>query len=188
MRTLGVFVEYKSFLKTCRNWNQQISLLRDAICCISDLQVCGDFSRTPDMAPDFLCKDHFKSAFFFFEGVFYNDMRFPECQDISITTINWAKSHNFPPFTQAKMEDTLLQDLKLKVGFPMYCHQGICEHLVITDVRSVLPVLLSSRFHLKKAPPLFISRSGISLQLQLMPIKLDMKIFQNKSFSVEFSK
>ncbi|XP_023819149.1 snRNA-activating protein complex subunit 3 [Oryzias latipes] len=140
------------------------------------------------MAPDFLCKDHFKSAFFFFEGVFYNDMRFPECQDISITTINWAKSHNFPPFTQAKMEDTLLQDLKLKVGFPMYCHQGICEHLVITDVRSVLPVLLSSRFHLKKAPPLFISRSGISLQLQLMPIKLDMKIFQNKSFSVEFSK
>ncbi|XP_023817932.1 snRNA-activating protein complex subunit 3 [Oryzias latipes] len=119
--------------------SHNLTELRDAICCISDLQVCGEFSRTPDMAPDFLCKDHFKSAFFFFEGVFYNDMRFPECQDISITTINWAKSHNFPPFTQAKMEDTLLQDLKLKVGFPyLYCHQGDCEHLVIiTDVRLV---------------------------------------------------
>lgn len=36
---------------------------------------------------DFTCclfQDHFKSAYFFFEGVFYNDMRFPECQDISM--------------------------------------------------------------------------------------------------------
>lgn len=31
----------------------------------------------------FLFQDHFKSAFFYFEGVFYNDMRFPECVDIS---------------------------------------------------------------------------------------------------------
>lgn len=31
-----------------------------------------------------LFQDHFKSAYFFFEGVFYNDMRFPECQDISM--------------------------------------------------------------------------------------------------------
>uniref|UniRef100_A0A8B9GZQ5 Uncharacterized protein n=1 Tax=Astyanax mexicanus TaxID=7994 RepID=A0A8B9GZQ5_ASTMX len=29
------------------------------------------------------CGDHYKSAFFFFEGTFYNDMRFPECRDIS---------------------------------------------------------------------------------------------------------
>ncbi|KAM7394377.1 hypothetical protein PAMP_021184 [Pampus punctatissimus] len=113
--------------------------LRDAICCVSDLQVCGEFSNTPDMAPDFISKDHYKSAFFFFEGVFYNDMRFPECQDISMTTIEWAKSHNFPDYTQAKMEETQLVDLKVKVGFPyLYCHQGDCEHLVIiTDVRLV---------------------------------------------------
>ncbi|XP_044203034.1 snRNA-activating protein complex subunit 3 [Thunnus albacares] len=111
--------------------------LRDAICCVSDLQVCGEFSTTPDMAPDFISKDHFKSAFFFFEGVFYNDMRFPECQDISMTTIEWAKARNFPPYTQAKMEETRLVDLRVKVGFPyLYCHQGDCEHLVIiTDVR-----------------------------------------------------
>ncbi|XP_076004035.1 snRNA-activating protein complex subunit 3 [Genypterus blacodes] len=111
--------------------------LRDAICCVSDLQVIGEFSNTPDMVPDFISKDHFKSAFFFFEGVFYNDMRFPECQDISSTTIEWATSRNFPAYSQAKMEDTRLVDLKIKVGFPyLYCHQGDCEHLVIiTDIR-----------------------------------------------------
>lgn len=32
----------------------------------------------------YIFQDHFKSAYFFFEGVFYNDMRFPECQDISM--------------------------------------------------------------------------------------------------------
>lgn len=31
----------------------------------------------------FVFQDHFKSAYFFFEGVFYNDMRYPECRDIS---------------------------------------------------------------------------------------------------------
>uniref|UniRef100_A0A665XCX1 snRNA-activating protein complex subunit 3 n=1 Tax=Echeneis naucrates TaxID=173247 RepID=A0A665XCX1_ECHNA len=117
--------------------SHNLTQLRDAICCVSDLQVCGEFSNTPDMAPDFISKDHFKSAFFFFEGVFYIDMRFPECQDISMTTIEWAKTHNFPTYSQAKMEDTRFVDLKVKVGFPyLYCHQGDCEHLVIiTDVR-----------------------------------------------------
>ncbi|XP_035516219.1 snRNA-activating protein complex subunit 3 [Morone saxatilis] len=117
--------------------SHSLAELRDAICCVSDLQVCGEFSNTPDMAPDFISKDHYKSAFFFFEGVFYNDMRFPECQDISMTTIEWTKAYNFPPYRQAKMEDTRFEDLTVKVGFPyLYCHQGDCEHLVIiTDVR-----------------------------------------------------
>jgi len=58
---------------------------------------------------------------------------------LSRTTIEWAKSHNFPSYSQAKMEDTRLENLTVKVGFPyLYCHQGDCEHLVIiTDVRSV---------------------------------------------------
>uniref|UniRef100_A0AAZ3SKF8 snRNA-activating protein complex subunit 3 n=1 Tax=Oncorhynchus tshawytscha TaxID=74940 RepID=A0AAZ3SKF8_ONCTS len=111
--------------------------LRDAICCISDLQVFGEFSNTPDMAPDFISKDHFKSAFFYFEGVFYNDMRHPECQDMSETTIDWAKTRDFPTFHKAKMEDTRFYDLKVKVGYPyLFCHQGDCEHVVIiTDIR-----------------------------------------------------
>ncbi|KAM6942451.1 snRNA-activating protein complex subunit 3 [Lycodopsis pacificus] len=117
--------------------SHSLAELRDAICCVSDLQVCGEFSNTPDMAPEFISKDLYKSAFFFFEGVFYTDMRYPECQDISMTVIEWAKSHNFPPYSQARMEDTRFAGLKVKVGFPyLYCHQGDCEHLVIiTDVR-----------------------------------------------------
>ncbi|KAM9363715.1 snRNA-activating protein complex subunit 3 [Symphorus nematophorus] len=117
--------------------SHSLAELRDAICCVSDLQVCGEFSNTPDMVPDFISKDHYKSAFFFFEGVFYNDMRFPECQDISMTIIEWAKTRNFPTYSQAKMEDTRFADLTVKVGFPyLYCHQGDCEHLVIiTDIR-----------------------------------------------------
>ncbi|XP_008285616.1 snRNA-activating protein complex subunit 3 [Stegastes partitus] len=117
--------------------SHSLAELRDAICCSSDLQVCGEFSNTPDVAPAFISKDHYKSAFFFFEGVFYNDCRFPECQDISVTTVEWLKANNFPPCTQAKMEDTRFTDLKVKVGYPyLYCHQGDCEHLIIiTDIR-----------------------------------------------------
>ncbi|XP_068445295.1 snRNA-activating protein complex subunit 3 isoform X2 [Clinocottus analis] len=119
--------------------SHSLAELRDAICCVSDLQVCGEFSNTPDMAPEFISKDHFKSAYFFFEGVFYNDMRYPECQDISMTVIEWAKARNFPPYSQAKMQDTRFVDMKVKVGFPyLYCHQGDCEHLVIiTDIRLI---------------------------------------------------
>ncbi|XP_069023216.1 snRNA-activating protein complex subunit 3 isoform X2 [Embiotoca jacksoni] len=74
--------------------SHSLAELRDAICCVSDLQVCGEFSNTPDIAPEFISKDHHKSAFFYFEGVFYNDMRFPECQDISIwyTIIEYLKA------------------------------------------------------------------------------------------------
>ncbi|XP_056265748.1 snRNA-activating protein complex subunit 3 [Pseudoliparis swirei] len=117
--------------------SHSLAELRDAICCVSDLQVCGEFSHTPDMAPEFISKDHYKSAFFFLEGVFYNDTRYPECQDISAIIIEWAKAHNFPSYSQAKMQDTRFVDMKVKVGFPyLYCHQGDCEHLVIiTDIR-----------------------------------------------------
>ncbi|KAK5865610.1 hypothetical protein PBY51_019867 [Eleginops maclovinus] len=135
--TFEKFSHVRPHLTLLMTGSHTLAELRDAICCVSDLQVCGEFSNTPDMAPDFISKDHFKSSFFYFEGVFYNDMRYPECQDISITTIEWARDRNFPPYTQAKMEDTRFVDLKVKVGFPyLYCHQGDCEHLVIiTDIR-----------------------------------------------------
>ncbi|KAI2668501.1 snRNA-activating protein complex subunit 3 [Labeo rohita] len=119
--------------------SQKLSDLRDAICCVSDLQVFGEFSNNPDMVPQFISKDHYKSAFFFFNGTFFNDTRFPECQDISTTTQEWARTRDFPEFKTAKMEDTSFYDLKMKVGFPyLYTHQGDCEHVVIlTDVRLV---------------------------------------------------
>ncbi|KAG7333652.1 hypothetical protein KOW79_002059 [Hemibagrus wyckioides] len=119
--------------------SQKLTELRDAICCVSDLQVFGEFSNTPDMVPQFISKDHYKSAFFYFEGVFYNDMRFPECRDITKVTRDWAKTKGFPEFTTAKMEETTFSDLRVKVGYPyLYCHQGDCEHvLILTDVRLV---------------------------------------------------
>ncbi|KAL6486836.1 hypothetical protein MHYP_G00034620 [Metynnis hypsauchen] len=117
--------------------SQKLTDLRDAICCVSDLQVFGEFSNTPDTVPQFISKDLYKSAFFFFEGTFFNDMRFPECRDISKTTRDWAKNKDFPEFKMAKMEDTVFYDLRMKVGYPyLYCHQGDCEHVVIlTDIR-----------------------------------------------------
>ncbi|TRY97447.1 hypothetical protein DNTS_008194 [Danionella cerebrum] len=119
--------------------SQKLSDLRDAISCVSDLQVFGEFSDTPDIVPQFLSKDHYKSAFFYFNGTFFNDTRFPECQDISATIREWARGREFPDFKTATMEDTYFYDLKLKVGFPyLFTHQGDCEHVVIlTDVRLV---------------------------------------------------
>lgn len=37
--------------------------LRDAICCVSDLQVCGEFSNNPDAAPAFISKVSESGAF-----------------------------------------------------------------------------------------------------------------------------
>lgn len=36
--------------------SHSLAKLRDAICCVKDLQVCGEFSNNPDMAPDFISK------------------------------------------------------------------------------------------------------------------------------------
>uniref|UniRef100_A0A3Q2CCV5 snRNA-activating protein complex subunit 3 n=1 Tax=Cyprinodon variegatus TaxID=28743 RepID=A0A3Q2CCV5_CYPVA len=82
--------------------SQTLAELRDAIFCVSDLQVCGEFSNTPDLAPDFICKDLFRSAFFFFEGVFYDDMRHPDCQDISRSIFKWKNFENSFLFSQCK--------------------------------------------------------------------------------------
>ncbi|XP_058999490.1 snRNA-activating protein complex subunit 3 [Mustela lutreola] len=84
-------------------------------------------------------KDLYKSAFFYFEGTFYNDKRYPECRDLSRTIIEWSESHDrgYGKFQTAKMEDFTFNDLFIKLGFPyLYCHQGDCEHvIVITDIR-----------------------------------------------------
>ncbi|KAM5193223.1 snRNA-activating protein complex subunit 3 isoform 1-T1 [Mantella aurantiaca] len=121
--------------------SQRLAELRDAIKCVSDLQIGGEFSNNPDMAPENICKDLFKSAFFYFEGIFYNDMRYPECRDLSRTIIEWAESRDrgYGKFQIAKMEDYTFNDLNLKIGFPyLYCHQGDCEHIVtITGIRLI---------------------------------------------------
>ncbi|XP_033871466.3 snRNA-activating protein complex subunit 3 [Acipenser ruthenus] len=121
--------------------SQKLTQLRDALCCVSDLQISGEFSNTPDLAVEHVSKDHFKSAFFYFEGVIYNDMRYPECKDLSKTILEWVESRErgYDRFQTAKMEDTTFNDLHIKIGYPyLYCHQGDCEHVVvITDIRII---------------------------------------------------
>ncbi|KAM4710272.1 snRNA-activating protein complex subunit 3 [Discoglossus pictus] len=133
--------EYKPYETKLVLGSQKLTELRDAIGCVSDLQIGGEFSNNPDLAPDNLCKDLFKSAFFYFEGIFYNDMRYQECRDLSRNVMEWAESRKrgYENFQTAKMEDYTFNDLRIKIGFPyLYCHQGDCEHVItITDIRLV---------------------------------------------------
>uniref|UniRef100_A0A8C6XPK7 snRNA-activating protein complex subunit 3 n=1 Tax=Naja naja TaxID=35670 RepID=A0A8C6XPK7_NAJNA len=121
--------------------SQKLTELRDCISCVSDLQIGGEFSNNPAQAPANISKDLYKSAFFYFEGVFYNDSRFAECRDLSRTIIEWAESRDrgYGTFQATKMEDYTFNDLNIKIGFPyLYCHQGDCEHIVIiTDIRLI---------------------------------------------------
>ncbi|KAJ7406273.1 snRNA-activating protein complex subunit 3 [Willisornis vidua] len=118
--------------------SQKLTELRDSISCISDLQIVGEFSSQPDQAPEHISKDLYKSAFFYFEGIFYNDKRYPECRDLSRTIIEWSESHDrgYGNLQSVKMEDYVFNDLLLKIGFPyLFCHQGNCEHIIIvTDI------------------------------------------------------
>ncbi|NXT63694.1 SNPC3 protein, partial [Chaetops frenatus] len=121
--------------------SQKLTELRDSISCVSDLQIGGEFSSQPDQAPEHISKDLYKSAFFYFEGIFYNDKRYPECRDLSRTIIEWSESHDrgYENLQSLKMEDYVFNDLSLKIGFPyLYCHQGNCEHIIIiTDIRLI---------------------------------------------------
>ncbi|XP_032061532.1 snRNA-activating protein complex subunit 3 [Aythya fuligula] len=121
--------------------SQKLTELRDSISCVSDLQIGGEFSSQPDQAPEHISKDLYKSAFFYFEGIFYNDKRYPECRDLSRTVIEWSEAHDrgYGNLQSVKMEDYTFNDLSLKIGFPyLFCHQGNCEHVVIiTDIRLI---------------------------------------------------
>uniref|UniRef100_UPI00398F1055 snRNA-activating protein complex subunit 3 n=1 Tax=Pristiophorus japonicus TaxID=55135 RepID=UPI00398F1055 len=133
--------ENKPYLTMLVLGSQKLTELRDAISCVSDLQIGGEFSNTPDLAPEHISKDLYKSAYFFFEETFYNDLRYSECRDLSRTIIEWAESHDrgYGKFHTAKMEDYTFNDMYIKVGFPyLYGHQGDCEHLIIiTDIRVI---------------------------------------------------
>ncbi|XP_029461733.1 snRNA-activating protein complex subunit 3 isoform X3 [Rhinatrema bivittatum] len=108
----------------------------------SDLVEEGELVLTLNVFyPVIFQKDLYKSAFFHLEGTFYNDMRYPECRELSRTTIDWSESldRGYGKFQKAKMEDYTFNDLRIKIGFPyLYCHQGDCEHIVmITDIRFI---------------------------------------------------
>lgn len=103
-----------------------------------------------------------KSAFFFINNTFYNDLRYPESEDYSrlnkappinqtlrtlflfSVIIKWAndpnrltKSSRLDTFTIGDMVNTRFEDLSLRLGYPyLFCHHGNCEHAIIfTDLR-----------------------------------------------------
>jgi len=109
--------------------SQKLSMLRDKIKCVSHL----------------LPEPNSKSGYFFFENVFYDDMRDPNNIRYSTTVIEWADAKRAVErettamfqYTARLMEDTIWADLRVRVGVPyLYCHQGNCEHrVIITDIR-----------------------------------------------------
>lgn len=76
-------------------------------------------------------------------NTFYDDMRHPTNLEYSETVLKWAKHRGLVLGRKAKMEDTTILDLTLKLGYPyLYQHQGNCEHLFcFSDVRWVLLIL-----------------------------------------------
>ncbi|XP_030326781.1 snRNA-activating protein complex subunit 3 [Strigops habroptila] len=133
--------DYKPYQTVLVLGSQKLTELRDSISCVSDFQIGGEFSSQPDQAPEHVSKDIYKSAFFYFEGIFYNDKRYPECRDLSRTIIEWSESHDrgYVNLQSDDMEDYTFNDLSLKIGFPyLFCHQGDCEHIIIiTDIRLI---------------------------------------------------
>ncbi|XP_057262269.1 snRNA-activating protein complex subunit 3 isoform X1 [Pezoporus wallicus] len=133
--------DYKPYQTVLVLGSQKLTELRDSISCVSDFQIGGEFSSQPDQAPEHVSKDLYKSAFFYFEGIFYNDKRYPECRDLSRTVIEWSESHDrgYVNLQSDDMEDYTFNDLSLKIGFPyLFCHQGDCEHIIIiTDIRLI---------------------------------------------------
>ena len=71
---------------------------------------------------------------FFFGDTFYCDFRDTVNKDYGRVIDDWAKARpemHIGPFKHASMEDTLVSDLKIRLGFPyVYIHLGTCEHLI----------------------------------------------------------
>ncbi|RUS88814.1 hypothetical protein EGW08_003444 [Elysia chlorotica] len=120
--------------------SQPLTDLRDKIKCSSDRVIPGDYSNMPDVDPQTLqtTGDMFKSSFFLFENVFYNDMRLADNKDYSKPIIAWANDH-MPgrEFTTEEMSEHTFFDLKIRLGHHyLFKHQGNCEHSVVfTDLR-----------------------------------------------------
>jgi snRNA-activating protein complex subunit 3 len=122
--------------------SNKLSELRDFIKCPMDVMRPGDVSKDPSkVAQGKRANEMYKGGFFYINGCFYNDTRWPECIDYSKVIREWAssKKRGIGPFRVLKMEDTLIRDLDLRLGFPyVYVHQGEHEHVFsINDVRLV---------------------------------------------------
>ncbi|KAB7506059.1 snRNA-activating protein complex subunit 3, partial [Armadillidium nasatum] len=155
--------------------SQKLTDLKDAIVCMNDVYVHEDMSKNPDLSIclNFPCSQElFRSSFFYINGTFYSDMRHPDAVDNSETIRTWAKK--YPLIGEMKivrMEDTKLEDLSLRLGYPyVYQHLGNCEHLItFTDVRlhHCTDISDPSKYPLSRGNPIKLSVFCYSCNLYL---------------------
>ncbi|XP_059487799.1 uncharacterized protein LOC132203792 [Neocloeon triangulifer] len=139
--------------------SQNLSVLKDVICCPNDFSTCGDKTDEPSRIDMLYAKNLFPSGFFFIENTFYNDTRKTTNLDYSKVIREWAAMNpNFPPtdFKVDSMENVTFRELKLKMGYPyLYKHLGACEH-IITFLNAKLlnrPDNLNSKYYpMRKIP------------------------------------
>lgn len=129
----------------------RLSELRDRIKCPADYSIvgpgvdvppwCSPQKKTCSKTVGKLAKEVYKSGFFYVEGQFYNDTRWPDCFDYSLVIREWAAAakRQLGPFGTGVMQDTQVQDLEVRLGYPyVYVHQGDHEHVFsFVDVRLV---------------------------------------------------
>lgn len=87
-------------------------------------------------------KNFFKSGMFYFGNTFYCDFRVNTNKDYSEVIAKWALENpqmNIGQFQRKRMEETRIEDLEIRLGFPyVYMHMGTCEHLIVfLDARLV---------------------------------------------------
>ena len=84
-------------------------------------------------------RDKYKSGLIYIDGVFYVDRRDKSNIDYSEPIRKWAEDpkREIGPFTVENMEDTRIDSLQFRVGYPyLYIHQGNHEHLLsFVDIR-----------------------------------------------------
>lgn len=118
---------------------QKLTELRDKILCPNDFVHDEDLSEDPSVLEEETISEdpvsRSKSAFFFINNIFYDDMRDPQSVKTSSKIIEWLeerKNISQQHYSATMMENVSFEDLELVLGHPyLYSHHGNCEHLII---------------------------------------------------------
>ncbi|KAF7259508.1 hypothetical protein EG68_02793 [Paragonimus skrjabini miyazakii] len=124
--------------------SQTLANLKDAIKCPQDKVWLGDCSDALDDPELHIPAERlYKSAYFFIERTFYDDLRHPGTTSISEPVLKWVQSKeefdSSGPYVSSTMDAVNLNDLTIHVGKPYYyVHQGNCEHVIIFSDVSII--------------------------------------------------
>eukprot|EP01134_Creolimax_fragrantissima_P000599 CFRG0599T1 len=121
---------------------------RQPLTALRDIVVC-DADKRKDSMPG-------KSAYFFIEGTFYNDMRKVEAIDYSANVIAWIEENDTRMqkygdrngnVHSRTMENTTFSDITVRLGVSyVFVHQGSCEHMVKFEAVHIYDPSVDFRF------------------------------------------